>query len=296
MAIKMRRLTTASLALLVFALLIPVSPARSATTQTVTFINVGQGDSALIQDGAGFDVLIDGGITSQGAAVDSFIKEHGAADLEIMLASHADTDHIGGLIAVLNDPEVTVHAVLYNGYPGTSAAWGKFVAAAEARGLNLTPVQFPAVQTWGGMTAYILNPSGGLDDPETNDASVVLRLDYGNMRTLFTGDIDRSIEATVVARQTPVAADVLKVAHHGSANSTSAAFLTAVHPAFAVISVGENSYGHPSPETLARLADVGAEVYRTDESWNVTASSDGATVSISTAVRLSIYLPIIQKF
>ncbi len=274
----------------------PVSPVRSATSQTTTFIDVGQGDSILIQDGMGFDALIDGGIVSQGVTVDQFLKDHGAMDLEIMLASHADADHIGGLIAVLNDPEITIHSVLYNGYEGDTKTWDKFKQAVSDRGLTLTPIQFPSIQTWGGMTVYILNPAAGLSNPKTNAASIVLRMDYGGTRELFTGDIDVTIEATIIARQTPVTADVLKVPHHGSASSSSVEFIAAVQPTFAVISVGEkNNDGHPSPETLARLQSAGIVVYRTDQQWSVTASSDGVAVAISTPNIQLFYLPIIQK-
>ena len=212
------------LAALFGLLVVSAGSAQPAANQTTSFINVGQGDSALIQDGSGFDVLIDGGVAAAGDTVTQFLRDHGAADLEVMLASHADADHIGGLIAVLQAPDITTHAVLYNGYPGTTATWNNFVAAAAARGMTLTPVQFPSVLTWGGMTAYVLNPAAGLSSPATNDASVVVRLDYGQVRELFTGDIGAAVEATVVARQTPVAAELLKVPHHGSASSSSAAF------------------------------------------------------------------------
>ena len=277
----MRRIAVGiTLAVMLGLLAISVGLAQPTSTQTTTFINVGEGDSALIQDGNGFDVLIDGGVTAAGPTVDQFLHDHGVTKLDIMLASHADADHIGGLISVLKDLSITTNAVLYNGYPGTTTTWNNFEAAVTGRGLSLTPVQFPSVQTWGGMTAYILNPASGLTNPDTNDASVVVRLDYGNIRELFTGDISGTIETTVVARQTPLAADILKVPHHGSAYSSSAAFLAAVHPHVAVISVGPNTYGHPSPDTISRLQAAGATVYRTDLLGNITAFSDGASYSM----------------
>jgi len=283
------------LAVLFGLLVVSASSAQPAANQTTSFINVGQGDSALIQDGSGFDVLIDGGVAPAGGTVTQFLRDHGATDLEVMLASHADADHIGGLIAVLQAPDITTHAVLYNGYPGTTSTWNSFVAAAAARGLTLTPVQFPSVLTWGDMTAYVLNPAAGLSSPATNDASVVVRLDYGQVRELFTGDIGAAVEATVVARQTPVAAELLKVPHHGSVYSSSAAFLSAVHPQVAVISVGLNSYGHPSPQTISRLQASGGVIYRTDRLGNITASSDGVTYSlVPTAGPDHLFLPVVM--
>jgi competence protein ComEC len=296
---SMRRVIVGSVFAILSALLVvSLSSAQPASTQTTSFINVGQGDAALLQDGSGFDVLIDGGVAAEGPTVDQFLRDHGATDLDVMLASHADADHIGGLITVLQDPGITIHKVLYNGYPGTTATWTSFFYAANERGLSLTAVQFPSVQTWGGMTAYVLNPAAGLSNPETNDASLVVRVDAGAVRELFTGDIDGAIEATVVARQTPLAADILKVPHHGSAYSSSALFLAAVHPHFAVISVGQNSYGHPSADTIDRLQAAGAAVYRTDRQGVITAANDNGSLTISPALvpsGVAIYLPLVRS-
>jgi competence protein ComEC len=144
------------------------------------------------------------------------------------------------------------------------------------------------------MTAHILNPVSGLGNPETNDASVVVLLDHGQNHFLFTGDIDGTIEATVVARGTPVTADVLKVAHHGSKYSSSAVFLSAVNPNEAVISVGNNSYGHPAAETIARLLAAGARVWRTDINGTIVITSDGVTYTVEPST-VYIYLPLVIK-
>lgn len=266
----------------------PLSP------QTTTFINVGEGDAALLQDGNGFSVLIDGGVAAEGPTVDKFLHLQGITELNVMLASHADADHIGGLIAVLQDNGIQVDHVLYNGYPGSTTTWTNFTSAVAARGLTLTPVDFPQVLTWGAMTAHILNPASGLINPDTNDASIVARVDFGATDTLFTGDISGTIEATVVARGTPVAAGVLKVAHHGSAYSSSNPFLASVHPRAGIISVGPNSYGHPSDQTIARLINTGARVWRTDLSGNIQVVEDGSSYSVNPQFPyLMAYLPYI---
>ena len=146
------------------------------------------------------------------------------------------------------------------------------------------------------MKVYVLNPAAGLTNPETNDASVVLRIDYGSVKYLFTGDIDATIEATVVARQTPVASQVLKVAHHGSNYSSSNLFLAAVQPKEGVISVGPNSYGHPGAETIQRLGDVGARIWRTDQSGNITVYSNGSTYAVDGPLAdFMIFLPVINR-
>ena len=254
------------LILVVLLTLITISAsAKKLDSIQVSFINVGQGDSALIQDGDGFDVLIDGGIASAGPTVVAYIREQGVDDIEVMVASHADSDHIGGLIEVLNARDIPVDTVLYNGYPGDALTWDAFVAAVANEGASLIAAQFPLTYTWGSSTAKIMNPVPGLTDPDQNDVSVVILLDNGEVEYLFTGDIDSAVEADIVARGTPVAADILKVPHYGSKYSSSAYFLSAVQPAEAVISVGDNPYGHPAPETLQRLLDVGARIWRTDE-------------------------------
>lgn len=207
----------------------------------ITFINVGQGDAALLQDPSGFDVLIDGGPASAGTSVVSYLRSQNIDSLEVILSTHADADHVGGLVTILQAEDISVGVIYFNGYPGSTLTWDNFVNFAKARSIPMLPAQFPAELTWGNFDVYILNPASGLANPEQNDASVVARIDYQDTQFLFTGDIDSTIEATVVARQTPVAADVLKVAHHGSVYSSSTSFLNAVHPAEGIISVGENT-------------------------------------------------------
>jgi len=292
--VKSKLLLIGMLVLILAVVSLSPAAASPTTLQTTTFINVGQGDSALIRDGLGFDVLIDGGPPDAGPTVLEYLRSEGVTELDVMLASHADSDHIGGLIDVLQASDITVLQVLYNGYPGDTATWASFVSAVTAEGLTPTSVQFPADLTWGMMQAHILNPEAGLVNPETNDASIVILLDYGVINFLFTGDIDSTIEATVVARQTPVAAELLKVAHHGSAYSSSNEFLAAADPTLSAISVGVNSYGHPSPLTIDRLITSGSQVYRTDEYGNITVYSDGSFISlVEPPSGYSVYLPII---
>jgi competence protein ComEC len=263
---------------------------------SVTFIDVGQGDAALIRDAGGFDILIDGGNSTAGPTVLALLREQGVDDVDVMVASHADADHIGGLISVLADNQIPVREVVYNGYPGSTLTWLSFVDAVIAEGVSMTAAQFPQTFSWGSTTAHILNPEGGLSNPDTNDVSVVILLVHEANRFLFTGDISSTIEATVVARGTPVAADVLKVAHHGSAYSSSAEFLAAVSPAEAVISVGDNDYGHPAEATLARLLEARARIWRTDLNGNIEVASDGVTYTVTPSrVVYVFYLPYQQK-
>ena len=139
-----------------------------------------------------------------------------------MVVTHADADHVGGLIDVLAAADIPVLQVLYNGYPGDTATWFTFATAVANEGMTPAPAQFPAEYVWGGMTARVLNPLPGLGSPEQNSASVVLLVEHGSVGYLLTGDVDSTAEAAIVARGTPVAAEILKVAHHGSRYSSGA--------------------------------------------------------------------------
>ncbi len=266
---------------------------HGAAVLQVTYINVGQGDSALLRDANGFTLLIDGGRTSAGPAVLAALKNLGISSVDVMLASHADSDHIGGLITVLQDHSIAVQRVLYNGYPGTTDTWGTFAAEVARRGLTLEAAQFPETLQLGQMTVWVMNPAAGMASPETNAASVVIKVTYGSRRFLFTGDIDTTVEATVIARGTPLAADFLKVAHHGSAYSSSPNFVASVQPKEAVISVGVNSYGHPSATIIARLNEDGARVWRTDQDGSVIFNTDGIIYTILDAPLYNVFVPLL---
>jgi competence protein ComEC len=266
-----------------------------ADSLQISFFDVGQGDSALIQTFDGYNLLLDGGPVAAGPRVVAYLHDAGVTRLDAIIASHADSDHIGGLIAVLDATDISVASVIYNGYPGDTQTWNRFATAVQNEGLTLTIAQYPGELQWGSTTAYILNPPTGLIDPATNAASLVLLLDHSQVDTLFTGDIDSTVEAQIIARQTPVAADILKVAHHGSNYSTSTGFLEAVKPQDSVISVGPNSYGHPGAETLSRLFASGSQVWRTDLNGTILVTSpDGQTYQvIPTRIWHEVYLPFV---
>jgi beta-lactamase superfamily II metal-dependent hydrolase len=286
------------LALTAFLLLSATATATATasaggTGLTVSFIDVGQGDAALLHDSAGCNVLIDGGKPSAGPVVVAYLRAQGVSRLDTMVATHADSDHIGGLINVLQAGDISVTQVLYNGYTDTSTTWSTFAGAVVSKGLTLTVAAWPATYTWCATQAQVLNPSPSVPFNNDNDASVVIMAQHGHTRYLFTGDISSNVDTAVISRMvTPPAApppiDVLKVSHHGSAYATSPTFLSLARPKVAVISVGPNSYGHPATETLQRLGSIGALVYRTDLSGTITL---GDTADYS----YSAYLPVIAS-
>ena len=243
--------------------------ADSEETLFVTFIDVGQGDSSLLSTSSGFDILIDGGPSGAGETVLSYLNAHIIGDLDVIIISHQDADHIGGLLDVLQS-SISVTSVLYNGRACETATCTSVFTEIGNRGITPEAVSAGDTRIWGDITASILNPQTVPFD-DNNEDSVVVNIAFLGSTLLFTGDIESLGEAALVANDVLSPVDVLKVAHHGSDTSSSIAFLNEVVPQHAVISVGEdNPYGHPSEEVITRLENIGAIVYRTDIDGNVT--------------------------
>jgi beta-lactamase superfamily II metal-dependent hydrolase len=255
----------------------PATPSQPGAF-SVHFIDVGQGDAILVESGDA-DILVDGG--PSGSAVLSYLAGQQVPDIDLLVATHPHADHIGGLDDVL--AQYSVHEVWTNGATATSQTYQTFATAVAAEGAVQRQVRRGYSAQLGGLTLTALHPVDPLTG-DTNGDSIVLRLSCGSMDVLLTGDATESSEASMLAdTSVNLEADVLKVGHHGSRTSTTNAFLNAVTPQDAVISVGAgNTYGHPTQETLNRLAAHGTTVYRTDLNGTVVLSSDCNTYSIST--------------
>lgn len=245
---------------------------------TVHFIDVGQADSALLQCG-GQNMLIDGGNVEDSSLVVSYLEDQGVEYLDYVVCTHAHEDHVGGLSGPLNT--CTVGTVFSPVTEYSSKAFSDFVKYTRQQGLELTVPSPGDAFTLGGAQVTVLGPTEDYED--TNNTSIILRVDYGETSFLFTGDMEREAEEDLLEAGCDLDATVLKVGHHGSSTSSSYVFLREVMPEFAVISVGKNnSYGHPHEEVMSRLYDAQVTVYRTDEQGTVVASSDGTTVSFTT--------------
>lgn len=288
---KIKRTRVVVLILLLAALAVPMvyfaihRYRQTRYTLRVSFIDVGKGDAILISDSRGFDVLIDGGSRDDDRMILSYLREHGVENVDVLVATHSDMDHLGGLIGFLKARRIPVKKVLYNGYHTERISWQGFLGAVHTRGLELTPAQYPQTFSWGEATAHILNPVPGLPEPMVeekaiNDASLVILLDYKDIEFLFTADATALTEGEMIAKGLPLEADILKAGHHGDGLGSTAPFLSVVKPAEAIISVGPNAQGLPSPDTLGRLLDAGARIWRTDDSGTIVVETDGRRYKI----------------
>lgn len=249
----------------------------------VTVLDVGQGDAILVESPTGVKVLIDGG-PDRGV-----LRELGVAlpfwerTIDVVVATHPDKDHIGGLPDVFAKYEVE-HFVEPGIPHETSAVTALAEAVSAEPGLTrLLARRGMRLDLGGGAYADILYPDRDPSKLETNFGAVVMRLVYGETSFLFTADIPTQIEDWLLMLDGSDGAldvDVLKVAHHGSKYSTSGAWLRATSPSAAAISVGaKNSYGHPTPEVLSRVEHAGARILRTDIDGRIIFTSDGLHVS-----------------
>ena len=272
----------------------PSSLAPNAVTGglTVQFLDVGQGDSALLQ-WSGHAALIDGGTPEAGATVVSDLRGAGVKRLDYVFASHPHADHIGGLPDVL-DAFPVAHFV----DSGFQTGSPQQVALLTAIGDHKIPFQIAkrgqTLDLGGGLTLRLLAPPDPFlssTDSDANNDSIVARADFGGVKVLFTGDMEgaerRDLYAWLESQPdgaNALRADVLKCAHHGSRNGTDAAFLRAVQPKVAVISCADgNRYGHPHAAALGALKQGGVELYRTDKHGDVTLTTDGKTVTMAPA-------------
>ncbi|NLB56135.1 MAG: MBL fold metallo-hydrolase [Lentisphaerae bacterium] len=253
----------------------------------IHFIDVGQGDSLLIQSPDGKSMLVDAGEKRAGDKVVQYLRSQRITRLDILAMSHPHSDHIGGMEAVLSN--FSVGRVLDSGYPHGSKVQLRVLEQIENDRIPyIVAHEGQRFQLGNDVIIEILSPPQELFKNTTSDAnnnSLVMRVTYGEISALLTGDLEREGEATLIASRQNLESCILKVAHHGSRNSTSIELLRMVKPGFAVISVGANNeYGHPHKALLKRLSPerLGAKVYRTDRNGTIVLNTDGKAVYVRT--------------
>ncbi len=293
------RCTAAMLALSAVTMAIfPFAPRWSAGKLELTVLDVGQGDSLFVVSPHGRTLLIDGGGAFGGfpgreehngidpgeEAVSPYLWSRGFQKLDVVALTHAHQDHIGGLPAIFENFQV---GTLWIGREAESAALANLENLAREKKIRVVREIRGNAFSWDGVETQLLWPEIAPTEvgpaPKNND-SLVMRLKYGKRSIMLTGDAEKQAESSMLADNSEEAlrADVLKVGHHGSKNSTMPGFLAAVRPRVAVISAGEdNIYGHPNPEFLERLTNAGVRILRTDKDGAVHVLTDGKQVEIS---------------
>lgn len=257
----------------------------------VNFFDVGQGDAAFVETPKGQQVLIDGGPSSK--ILEKLGKEMPFWDrnIDLIILSHPEADHLSGLIDVLK--KYKVENILWTGIIRDTPEYKEWQKLIEEEGAKIYIAEKgEKILMSNGISIEILYPFENLEGKEiqdSNDTSIVNRLVSGYNSFLFTGDITQLAEKELISAYScsdscefaTLDSDILKIGHHGSKTSTSEEFLQEVSPEVAIISVGKNnSYGHPAPETLENLNKYGIKVLRTDESGDIKIISDGEVFKI----------------
>lgn len=293
---------TPGVAALLVALSLVVFPAHAPDTRLrITVLDVGQADSIVVETPAHHAILVDGGgRLERGASPDGsvaervgemtvvpFLLRRGIHALDALIVTHPHGDHVGGCAPVLR--KIRVAEIADSGQRYGGHAYHDCLDTARADGV---PVVYPRAgaewRTDDGVVFHFIGPSlpfisGGTND--INDNSIAFTLRYRSFCMLFTGDAGTAAEQRFLAEHVDLRCQLLKVGHHGSAYGTTPAFLAAVHPEIAIISVGRhNMFGHPAPSTLENLQQFGAKIYRTDENGAVTVITDGAATTTQSTI------------
>ncbi|KKW22348.1 MAG: internalization-related competence protein ComEC/Rec2 protein [Parcubacteria group bacterium GW2011_GWA2_51_12] len=259
------------LLLLNVAVYLALAQSETRNYARLEFFDIGQGDSIYLRTVEGNDVLIDGGpgdavLSKLGEAMPFFDRT-----IELMVLTHPHADHVSGLVEVLK--RYKVKRVVFSDAPYDSAVYETFLTQLKQRGIETTRPRAGQRVYLDGATVldfYYPETAEFIKTPsDVNDISAIAKLSFGRTNVLLTGDAGKDIEEVLLRLGFPLDSEILKVGHHGSRHSTSEGFLSAVSPDAAVISVGDNNYGHPHEEVLGLLHEQVPHVYQTDENGGV---------------------------
>jgi len=261
----------------IFAILFATSVAHADTPpMAVHFIDVGQGDSIFIQSPEGKTMLIDAG--EKNGMAEKYLNSIGVKTIDILVATHPHLDHIGGLVDIVKKFEIK-SVVMPRVTDTTTVTYRQLLEAIQAKGLRITEGKAGLVIDFGGSVLTECLAPNSTDYKDVNDYSVVIKMTYGEVSFLFTGDATTVSESEMLKLQKDkLKATVLKVPHHGSTSSSSASFLKEVNPQVSIFSVGKgNDYGHPTQTILKRMENT--HLFRTDTQGSVIIATQGTTLA-----------------
>ena len=267
--------------MLIWFLILFPAPARGLE---MYFLDVGQGDSSLIMLPGGVKMLIDGG-QPNGRLEKNLEKILPMSNryIDLVMVSHPQLDHYGGLVEVLKNYKVGT--ILTSNQVSEQAAWQALEKVIREKGIRRIILAAGDKIKYQDSYFDILSPRQSDWAPDINDFSLVALLESGGLKALFTGDISAEKEKELAAKY-DVDVDILKVSHHGSKFSSDSMFLKESSPAVSVIEVGKNSYGHPTGEALARLANFSLQIFRTDLNGMIKLILDNGKLTIYTSNRM----------
>lgn len=252
------------------------STQRTTTYNNVHFIDVGQGDSILIES-SGEYMLVDAGEEDKGDTVVNYINNLGVKELKYVVATHPHSDHIGGMDNVINN--IKVDNIIMPNQATSTSCFENMLDAIENNNVNVIKAQAGNEFNVGKFNCEIIGPVEISN--ETNDNSVVIKLSYLNDSILLTGDCSKGEERDILNSSTNISVNLLKVGHHGSSTSSTESFVNAVNPQIAVISCGKNNdYGHPHKETVDRFNKHNIKIYRTDKMGTIIAECSGNGITM----------------
>lgn len=245
----------------------------------VIYLDVGQGASQLLISPSGRTMLIDAGNNDKEEEMLHYLQAYGVSRLDLVIGTHPDADHIGGLDRVID--RLDIGEIYMPKIQSNTKTFESLLNSIRRKGLKVKTAKAGRELAWDEQVQVkMLAPVAETDD--NNNMSVVMKVTYGKTSFLLTGDAEAESERAMLESGANLSADVLLVGHHGSKSSTTARFLNAVKPKYAVIQVGDNSYGHPTKTVLDRLAKQQVKVYRNDLHGTVEISSDGGGYQITT--------------